>query len=46
MVAKGTLTKPLEEGEYDLEVKLGSSTVFQHKGSLCGDSTVNVRSRV
>lgn len=42
MVAKGTLTKPLTEGKYHLEVKLGSSVVFQHEGSLCGESTAKV----
>lgn len=42
MVAKGTLTKPLAEGEYHLEVKLGSSVVFKHDGSLCGESTAKV----
>lgn len=42
MVAKGTLTKPLAEGEYHLEVKLGTSVVFKHDGSLCGESTAKV----
>lgn len=42
MVAKGTLTKPLAEGEYHLEVKLGSSVVFKHDGSLCGESSAKV----
>eukprot|EP00903_Cladosiphon_okamuranus_P012214 g11454.t1 len=42
MVAKGTLTKPLAEGAYHLEVKLGSSVVFKHDGSLCGESTAKL----
>lgn len=42
MVAKGTLTKPLAEGQYHLEVKLGTSVVFKHDGSLCGESTAKV----
>lgn len=42
MVAKGTLTKPLAEGKYHLEVKLGSSVVFKHDGDLCGDSSAKV----
>lgn len=42
MKAKGTLTKPLPEASYDLQVKLGSAVVFQHTGSVCGDTSVTV----
>lgn len=42
MMAKGTLTKPLSEGDYNLEVMLGSSTIYQHDGSLCGESSAEV----
>lgn len=42
MTAKGTLTKPLTEGDYVLGVKLGSSTIYEHDGSICGDSSAEV----
>ncbi|CAN0310310.1 unnamed protein product, partial [Ectocarpus sp. 8 AP-2014] len=42
MMAKGTLTKPLAEGDYNLEVMLGSSTIYQHDGSLCGESSAEL----
>ncbi|CAM9145108.1 unnamed protein product [Pylaiella littoralis] len=42
MKAKGTLTKPLPEASYDLQVKLGSAVVFQHTGSVCGDTSVTM----
>ncbi|CAN0226430.1 unnamed protein product [Laminaria digitata] len=38
MKATGTLTKPMSTGSYTLGVKLGSSEVYTHDGSLCGDS--------
>ncbi|CAN0449134.1 unnamed protein product, partial [Hapterophycus canaliculatus] len=40
--AKGTLTKPLNEGDYVLGVKLGSSTIYEHDGSICGDSSAEL----
>lgn len=42
MKATGTLTKPMSTGSYTLGVKLGSSEVYTHDGSLCGDSDAKV----
>ena len=42
MKATGTLTKPMSAGSYTLGVKLGSSEVYKHDGSLCGDSDAKV----